>query len=105
LLLKFRVPEDIAKRPSIDSLSTKIEVLEAENESLKKFLKESSEEESKKKKELLEKHAQELSDLAEKLKKSQQRISTLVAKNKEYEAEAEAIDKMIFRKDLYFLSL
>jgi ABC-type Fe3+-citrate transport system substrate-binding protein len=53
----------------------------------------------------LEKHAQELSDLAEKLKKSQQRISTLVAKNKEYEAEAEAIDKMIFRKDLYFLPL
>jgi hypothetical protein len=51
----------------------------------------------------LEKHAQELSDLAEKLKKSQQRIQTLVAKNKEYEAEAEAIDKMIFRKNLFFL--
>jgi ABC-type Fe3+-citrate transport system substrate-binding protein len=50
----------------------------------------------------LEKHAQELSDLAEKLKKSQQRIQTLVAKNKEYEAEAEAIDKMIFRKNLFF---
>jgi predicted nuclease with TOPRIM domain len=103
--LKFRIPDDIAKRPSIDSLSAKIEVLEAENETLKKFLKESSEEESKKKKELLEKHAQELSDLAEKLKKSQQRIQTLVAKNKEYEAEAEAIDKMIFRKNLFFLTL
>ncbi|KAK1653032.1 hypothetical protein QYE76_070837 [Lolium multiflorum] len=98
-LLETRIKgfeDDIAKRPSIDSLSAKIEVLEAENETLKKFLKESSEEESKKKKELLEKHAQELSDLAEKLKKSQQRIQTLVAKNKEYEAEAEAIDKMIF---------
>nr|XP_051229270.1 uncharacterized protein LOC127347085 [Lolium perenne] len=81
--------DEIAKRPSIDSLSAKIEVLEAENESLKKFLKESSEEETKKKKELLEKHAQELSDLAEKLKRSQQRIQTLAAKNKDYEAEAE----------------
>ncbi|KAK1643129.1 hypothetical protein QYE76_060934 [Lolium multiflorum] len=73
-----------------------IEVLEAENESLNKFLKESSEEETKKKKELLEKHAQELSDLAEKLKRSQQRNQTLAAKNKDYEAEAEAIDKIIF---------
>jgi seryl-tRNA(Sec) selenium transferase len=103
--LKFRILDDIAKRPSIDSLSAKIEVLEAENETLKKFLKESSEEESKKKKELLEKHAQELLDLAEKLKKSQLWIQTLVAKNKEYEAEAEAIDKMIFRKNLFFLIL
>ena len=105
LFLKFRVPDEVAKRPSIDSLSAKIEVLEAENESLKKFLKESSEGETKKKKELLEKHARELSDLAEKLKKSQQRIQTLAAKNKSYEAEAEAIDKIIFRKDLFFLSL
>ncbi|KAK1650535.1 hypothetical protein QYE76_068340 [Lolium multiflorum] len=88
--------EEIAKSPSIDTLSAKIEVLEAENESLKNFLKESSEEETKKRKELLEKHTQELSDLAEKLKKSQQRIQTLAAKYKNYEAEAEAIDKMIF---------
>jgi hypothetical protein len=50
----------------------------------------------------LEKHTQVLSDLAEKLKKSQQRIQTLATKNKNYEAEAEAIDKMIFRKDLFF---
>ncbi|KAK1680766.1 hypothetical protein QYE76_041614 [Lolium multiflorum] len=69
----------------------KSKFFEAENESLKKFLKESSEEETKKKKELLEKHTQELSDIAEK-----QRIQTLAAKNKNYEAEAEAIDKMIF---------
>jgi predicted nuclease with TOPRIM domain len=103
--LKFRVPDDIAKRPSIHSLSAKIEVLQAENESLKKFLKESSEEETKKRKELLEKHAPELSDLAEKLKKGHQQIQTLAAKNKKYEEEAEAIDKMIFRKDLCFLSL
>jgi hypothetical protein len=53
----------------------------------------------------LEKHTQELSDLAEKLKKSQQRIQTLATKNKNYEAKAEAIDMMIFRKDLFFLSL
>nr|XP_051229870.1 uncharacterized protein LOC127347749 [Lolium perenne] len=97
--------EEFAKRPTIDALAAKVEVLEAENESLKKFLKESSEEETKKKKELLEKHTQELSDLAEKLKKSQQRIQTLATKNKNYEAEAEAIDKMIFHKDLFFLSL
>jgi predicted nuclease with TOPRIM domain len=101
MLLYFRVAEEIAKRPTIDTLAAKVEVLEAENESLKKFLKESSEEETKKKKELLEKHTQELSDLAEKLKKSQQRIQTLAAKNKNNEAEAEAIDKMIFRKDLF----
>ncbi|KAK1662929.1 hypothetical protein QYE76_051088 [Lolium multiflorum] len=98
-LLETRIKgfeDDIAKRPSIDSLSAKIEVLQAENESLKKFLKESSEEETKKRKELLEKHAQELSDLAEKLKKGHQWIQTLAAKNKKYEEEAEAIDKMIF---------
>ncbi|KAK1629281.1 hypothetical protein QYE76_003596 [Lolium multiflorum] len=88
--------EEIAKRPSIDALSAKVEVLEAENESLKNFMKESSDEENKKRKELLEKHAQEVSDLAEKLKKSHQRVQTLASKNKNYEAEAEAIDKMIF---------
>ncbi|KAK1653416.1 hypothetical protein QYE76_071221 [Lolium multiflorum] len=88
--------EENAKRPSIDDLSAKIKVLEAENESLKNFMKESSVEENKKRKELLEKHAQEVSDLAEKLKKSHQRVQTLASKNKSYEAEAEAIDKMIF---------
>ncbi|KAK1648886.1 hypothetical protein QYE76_066691 [Lolium multiflorum] len=94
--------EEIAKRPSIDDLSAKVEVLKAENESLKNFMKESSDEENKKRKELMEKHAHEVSDLAEKLKKSHQRIQTLASKNKSYEAEAEAIDKMIFRKNLAF---
>ncbi|KAK1614880.1 hypothetical protein QYE76_020397 [Lolium multiflorum] len=93
-LKKFE--EEIAKRPSIDDLSAKIKVLEAENESLKNFTKESSAEENKKRKELLEKHSQEVSDLAEKLKKSHQRVQTLASKNNRYEAEAEAIDKMIF---------
>ncbi|KAK1651937.1 hypothetical protein QYE76_069742 [Lolium multiflorum] len=98
-LLETRVKnyeEEIAKRPSIDALSAQVEVLQAENESLKKFLKESSEEETKKRKELSDKHIQEVSDLAENLKKSQQRVKTLAAKNKAHEAEAEAIDKLIF---------
>ncbi|KAK1644626.1 hypothetical protein QYE76_062431 [Lolium multiflorum] len=72
-LKKFE--EENAKRPSIDDLSAKIK---------------------RTRKELLEKHAQEVSDLAEKLKKSHQRVQTLASKNKSYEAEAEAIDKMIF---------
>jgi Mg2+ and Co2+ transporter CorA len=78
-------------------------VLEAENESLKNFLKESSEKESLEKKELLEKHSRDMAELVEKIKKSQQRLSTLAAKNKSQEAEAEAIDKMIFRKNLSYL--
>jgi hypothetical protein len=91
--------EEIAKRPSIDALSAKVEVLEAENESLKKFLKESSEEESKKRKEVSDKHIQEISNLAENLKKSQQRVKTLAVKNKAQEEEAESIDELIFRND------
>ncbi|KAK1601668.1 hypothetical protein QYE76_037687 [Lolium multiflorum] len=83
------------RRPTIDALSAKIQVLEAENESLKNFLKESSEKETKKK-ELSEKHAHEMAELADKLKKSHQRVTTLAAKNKSQEAEAEAIDKLIF---------
>ncbi|KAK1697508.1 hypothetical protein QYE76_014205 [Lolium multiflorum] len=66
------------------------------DESLKNFLKESSEKETKEKKELSEKHAHEMAELADKLKKSHQRVTTLAAKNKSQEAEAEAIDKLIF---------
>ncbi|KAK1606870.1 hypothetical protein QYE76_030543 [Lolium multiflorum] len=98
-ILKTRVKnyeEEIAKRPSIDALSAQVKVLEAENESLKKFLKESSEEETKKKRELMEKHAQEMAALADNLKKNQQRIKTFAGKNKAYETEAEDIDKLIF---------
>nr|XP_051201971.1 uncharacterized protein LOC127315531 [Lolium perenne] len=95
LLLENRLKET-AKRPAVDAMSAKIQVLEAENESLKNFLKESSEKETKEKKELLEKHTRDMAKLADKLKKSQQRVSTLAAKNKSQEAEAEAIDKMIF---------
>ncbi|KAK1649208.1 hypothetical protein QYE76_067013 [Lolium multiflorum] len=88
--------EEIAKHPSIDELSAQLEVLKAENESLKKFLQESSEKETKKKKELEEKNAQEMADLDDKLKKNQQRVKTLAGKNKAYETEEEAIEKLIF---------
>jgi hypothetical protein len=100
----FRLTEQIAKRPAVDALSAKVQVLEAENESLKTFLKESSEKETIEKKKLFEKHARDMAELADKLKKSQQRVSTLATKNKSQEAEAEAIDKMIFRKDLFCLT-
>ncbi|KAK1649722.1 hypothetical protein QYE76_067527 [Lolium multiflorum] len=88
--------EEIAKHPCIVALSAQLEVLKDEHESLKKFLKESSEKETKKKKELEEKHAQDMADLDDKLKKSQLRVKTLAGKNKDYETEAEDIDKMIF---------
>ncbi|KAK1620394.1 hypothetical protein QYE76_025911 [Lolium multiflorum] len=96
LRLETRLKEETDKRPTIDALSAKIQVLEAENETLKNFLKESSEKETKEKKELSEKHSREMAELADKLKKSQQRVTTLAAKNKSQEAEAEAIDKLIF---------
>ncbi|KAK1651986.1 hypothetical protein QYE76_069791 [Lolium multiflorum] len=96
LRLEARLKEETDKRPTIDALSAKIQVLEAENESLKNFLKETSEKETKEKKELSEKHAREMAELADKLKKSHQRVTTLAAKNKSQEAEAEAIDKLIF---------
>ncbi|KAK1678913.1 hypothetical protein QYE76_039761 [Lolium multiflorum] len=96
LRLEARLKEETDKRPTIDALSAKVQVLEAETESLKNFLKESSEKETKEKKELSEKHAHEMAELADKLKKSHQRVTTLAAKNKSQEAEAEAIDKLIF---------
>nr|XP_051210995.1 uncharacterized protein LOC127328436 [Lolium perenne] len=85
-----RLKEETDKRPTIDALSAKVQVLEVENETLKNFLKESSEKETKEKKELSEKHSREMAELADKLKKSQQRVTTLAAKNKSQEAEAEA---------------
>nr|XP_051211968.1 uncharacterized protein LOC127329498 [Lolium perenne] len=96
LLLENRLKEETAKRPAVDAMSTKIQVLEAENESLKNFLKESSEKEAK------EKHTRDMAELADKLKKSQQRVASLAEKNKSQEAEA--IDKMIFRKNLFLFN-
>ncbi|KAK1642007.1 hypothetical protein QYE76_059812 [Lolium multiflorum] len=94
--LEARLNEETAKHSSFDNLSAKVKVLEAENESLKAFMSESSEKENQARKELSEKHAGDLAELTEKLKKSQHRVTSLVAKNKAREAEAEAIDKLIF---------
>lgn len=98
-LLKSRLKtnEDIlAKRPSIDDLSAKLQVLETEHESLQASLNESYENETKMKKELEDKHAKEMSEMAEKLKDSYKRVKTLASKLKAAEAEATNIDKIIF---------
>jgi septal ring factor EnvC (AmiA/AmiB activator) len=99
LELAFCLTEFLAKRPSIDEISAKLQVLESEHESLQQSLKESHEDEYKLKKELEDKHAQEMSEMAEKLKNSNNRVKTLASKLKVVEAEATNIDKMIFRKD------
>ena len=99
----FPPAEETAKHSAFDDMSAKVKVLEAENESLKAFIKDSSDTENLARKELSEKHARDLAELTDKLKKSQQRVTSLVAKNKVQEAEAEAIDKMIFRKRLSML--
>ncbi|KAK1649949.1 hypothetical protein QYE76_067754 [Lolium multiflorum] len=95
-LLETRLQEETAKHSTFDELSAKVKVLEAENESLKTFIKESSDKENEARKGLSEKHARDLADLNDKLKKNQSRVSSLVSKNKVLETEAEAIDKLIF---------
>ncbi|XP_071674417.1 uncharacterized protein [Lolium perenne] len=97
-LLETRLQEETAKHSSLDELSAKVKVLEAENESLRNFMKESSSKETEARKELSEKHAREQAELIDKLEKSQGRVISTIAKNKALEAEAEAIDKLIFRK-------
>jgi Fe2+ transport system protein B len=94
----FLPSEESAKHSSFDELSAKVKVLEAENESLKAFIQESSSKETEARKELSEKHARDLAELNEKLERSQGRVISTIAKNKVLEAEAEAIDKLIFRK-------
>nr|XP_051211558.1 uncharacterized protein LOC127329051 [Lolium perenne] len=59
-------------------------------------MKESSSKETEARKELSEKHAREKAELIDKLEKSQGRVISIIAKNKALEAEAEAIDKLIF---------
>ncbi|KAK1609430.1 hypothetical protein QYE76_033103 [Lolium multiflorum] len=95
-LLETRLQEETAKHSSLDELSAKVKVLEAENESLRNFMKESSSKETEARKELSEKHAREQAELIDKLEKSQGRVISTIAKNKALEAEAEAIDKLIF---------
>jgi Fe2+ transport system protein B len=97
-MCNFLPAEETAKHSSFDELSAKVKVLEAENESLKAFIQESSSKETEARKELSEKHARDLAELNEKLERSQGRVISVVAKNKVLEAEAEAIDKLIFRK-------
>jgi predicted nuclease with TOPRIM domain len=97
----FLPSEESAKHSSFDELSAKVKVLEAENESLKAFIQESSSKETEARKELSEKHARDLAELNEKLERSQGRVISTVAKNKVLEAEAEAIDKLIFRKRFF----
>ncbi|KAK1643139.1 hypothetical protein QYE76_060944 [Lolium multiflorum] len=94
-LLETRLQEESAKHSSFDELSAKVKVLEAENESLKTFIQESSSKETKARKELSEKHARDKAELIDKLEKSQGRV-TVISKNRVLEAEAEAIDKLIF---------
>ncbi|KAK1698780.1 hypothetical protein QYE76_015477 [Lolium multiflorum] len=95
-LLESRLQEETAKHSKFDELSAKVQVLEAENESLKNFVKKSASQENQARKELSQKHARDLAELNEKLEKSQGRVISVISKNKVLEAEAEAIDKLIF---------
>ncbi|KAK1669715.1 hypothetical protein QYE76_057874 [Lolium multiflorum] len=95
-LLETRLKEESAKRSSLDELSAKVKVLEAENESLQNFMKESSSKETEARRELSEKHTREKAELIDKLEKSQGRVISTIAKNKALEVEAETIDKLIF---------
>ncbi|KAK1593740.1 hypothetical protein QYE76_018579 [Lolium multiflorum] len=95
-LLETRLKEESAKHSSFDELSAKVKVLEAENESLKNFIHESSKKETEARKKLSEKHASELAELNDKLEKSQGRLISIISKNRVLEEEAEDIDKLIF---------
>ncbi|KAK1694675.1 hypothetical protein QYE76_011372 [Lolium multiflorum] len=95
-LLETRLKEESAKRSSLEELAAKVKVLEAENESLKTFIQESSSKETKARKELSEKHARDKAELIDKLEKSQGRVLSVISKNRVLEEEAEAIDKLIF---------
>ena len=104
-MCNFPPSEETAKHSSFDELSAKVKVLEAENESLKTFIQESSNKETQARKELSDKHARDLAELNEKLERSQGRVISVVSKNKVLEAEAEAIDKLIFCKHFSVLLL
>ncbi|KAK1630740.1 hypothetical protein QYE76_005055 [Lolium multiflorum] len=95
-LLETRLQEETAKHSSFDELAAKVKVLEAENESLKTFIQESSNKETEARKELSEKHARDKAELIDRLEKSQGRVISVISKNRVLEEEAEAIDKLIF---------
>ncbi|KAK1691949.1 hypothetical protein QYE76_008646 [Lolium multiflorum] len=90
-LLETRLQEETAKHSSLDELSAKVKVLEAENESLKTFIQESSNKETQARKELSDKHARVLADLNEKLEKSQGRVISLGFSDAEEEEEGERV--------------
>ncbi|KAK1610684.1 hypothetical protein QYE76_034357 [Lolium multiflorum] len=78
-LLETRLKEESVKHSSFDELSAKVKVLEAENESLKAFIQESSSKETEARKELSEKHARDLAELNE---KSQGRVISTIPRTK-----------------------
>jgi DNA repair exonuclease SbcCD ATPase subunit len=94
----FCVPDLLASRPTIDEISTNLAVLQDQHECLQASLKESHLNDTKLKKELEIKHEQAMSEMVEKLKTNDNRFKTLAAKLKSSEAEAVAIDNIIFRK-------
>ncbi|KAK1617664.1 hypothetical protein QYE76_023181 [Lolium multiflorum] len=89
--------ELLSNKPSVDNISAQLKTLEGVHESLQATLEESQENDTKIKKELETKHAQAMMEMKEKLKTSDDRVKTLASKLKSSEAEAQAIDKIIFR--------
>ncbi|KAK1605352.1 hypothetical protein QYE76_029025 [Lolium multiflorum] len=95
-LLETRLQEETAKHSKFDELSAKIQVLEAENQTLKDFVEKSASQENQARKALSEKHARDKAELIDRLEKSQGRVISVISKNRVLEEEAEAIDKLIF---------
>ncbi|KAM0906072.1 hypothetical protein ACQ4PT_017027 [Festuca glaucescens] len=88
--------ELLAKRPSVDDISAKLKMLEAMHESVQASLNESQENETKLKKELEAKHALAMVELEKKLKVSDEKVNSLSSQLKIAEAEAKAVDDIIF---------
>ncbi|KAK1662994.1 hypothetical protein QYE76_051153 [Lolium multiflorum] len=88
--------ELLAKRPSVDDISAQLKTPQVKHESLQATHKESQLNETILKKKLETKHEPAMSELREKLKISDNRVKTLASKLKSSEAEAVAIDKIIF---------
>ncbi|KAM0851416.1 hypothetical protein ACQ4PT_052436 [Festuca glaucescens] len=88
----------LTSRPSVDEISAKLKMLEAEHESVQASLKESQANEIKLKKELEAKHALATAELEKKLKESDERVKSLSSQLEATDAEAKTIDNIIFRK-------
>ncbi|KAK1686089.1 hypothetical protein QYE76_046937 [Lolium multiflorum] len=100
-LLETRLQEETAKHSLLDELSAKVKVLEAENESLQNFMKESSSKETEARKELSEKHAREKAELIDKLEKSQASLGfewtkdSNLTRTEAYEEARKSIDALL----------